>query len=1126
MSQGSAPDVRAWWRDLLTPHPEDVGVPLDHRRSKVYSARRATLRVEAPENPLFGALADPARRHAALLGAVFGVLFRTSGTRRLSAGTPAPLALGGEPNALTVAAVIVPEMTCAELFEVAERAARESYTHAQTPFAEVVAALGLEDVQNRNPLFGVAVRVTSFHGPLPDVRNDVTLEAAGDGPPSLTLDYSARLYQPETIERFGRHVLNFLGAALADPARHVRAVDYLSPDERRQLIHGRDLAVAEPIATGLPATVHEAVAAQAARTPQAEALLYEGRGLTYAELNRRANRLAHALAARGAEPGKRVGLCLSPSGDMLVALLAILKTGAAAVPLDGTFPSYRLGVMIEDAGLDWIVTETALTERLPGARVRHLCLDTAPEVFEQGPDHDPPIAATGEDLVYVLYTSGSTGRPKGVCMPHRALVNLLAWQRERSGTLGAGRTLQRTSVAFDVGFQEVFSTWIAGGCLVVAPEAVRSDVSLLPGFIAQHGIARAFLPPVSLQQLAESAATQRHSLERLKEINAAGEQLRISLPVVRFFREVDCALDNQYGPTETHVATAFRLAGPSTRWPALPPIGRPLPGVRVYLLDEWGEPVPLGVVGEIHIAGTGLARGYLGNDQATSAAFVADPHVAGERMYRTGDLGRRLHDGTLEFAGRRDHQVKVRGYRIELGDIEATLLQIAGVQDAAVTAWEDEQGDKRLVAYLVTRAPDTPSLGTVRDFLQQRLPAHMVPAASAILRLPSLPLTSTGKVDRKSLPPPDRARPELAEYTPSRNVGEEKIAAVWARTLGLESVGVHDDFVDLGGHSLLAIKIVSEINDLFGITLPLAALLRGGTVASVAARIDELLQARARGAAAAAPAASAAAPVAHTLTPLTLPGGLRVVAPHAPEAAYLYVDVFEHHTYRRGGVRYPPGGTYFDVGANIGLFTLYALEHAPGARVCAFEPAPPLVEALRRNTEAREGVSVFPYALGEHAGTGTLTYYPTLTGMSSLYPNREQERALLSAILKNLARHGGEGAGGLLAHSEELVEERLHSVTFPCELRTLSQALAETGVDTVDLLKIDVQKAELDVLRGVAAGDWPRLRQVVVEVHDFAGQADAVAALLRGRGFTVAVEQDRLHEGAVIRFVYAVRPAG
>ena len=720
-----------------------------------------------------------------------------------------------------------------------------------------------------------------------------------------------------------------------------------------------------------------------------------------------------------------------------------------------------------------------------------------------------------------MFTSGSTGRPKGVLLEHKTLVNLVLWQRDRGQDPAGRRTLQRTSIGFDVSFQEIFSTLGFGGCLVVAPDEVRDDVSLLPEFIERHEISRLFLPPVALDQMAVTANLAQRTLPTLREVIVAGEALRVSMPMRRLFHQLDCGLDNQYGPTETHVATGHALTGPSTRWPEAPPIGTPVRNVRAYLLDAALAPVPAGVPGEICIGGLGPARGYLDPAEGPGR-FTEDPFSGpGARLYRTGDRGRFLADGSIEYLGRPGDQVKIRGYRIELGEVESGLLRVPGIAQAAVTVHESEVLGRQLAAFVVAEQDGEPDAAAIRRQLLEWLPDHMVPATSAIVHTATLPLTATGKVDRKALPPLPKMT-SGAGYSAAEGDTEETVAKLWAQALGLENVGRDDSFMELGGHSLVGIQVVAQLNELYSIALPLRSLLRGTTVAALAAEIDGL---RAAASGTAPPGRRTAPDTAPDtgLTEVTLPGGQRIRTPQPAETRYLYTDVFEHRTYHQGGIRYPERGLVLDVGAHVGLFSLYAREQSPGAEIYAFEPCPPLLEALRENTAGLEHVRLFGFALAGQAGTAELTYYPNLTGMTSFYPDDQEERALLSGILANLGQLEDTRGAGLLSGSREYLDERLRSVTYACERRTLSDVLAETGAGEVSLLKIDVQKAELDVLAGIAPADWPKIAQVAVELHDHGGRLEQIRSLLASHGYRVTAQQDPLHAGTVVHFVYAVR---
>jgi amino acid adenylation domain-containing protein/FkbM family methyltransferase len=1109
-----------------------LGPPLFKRRSTVYRRKSLVVSQELPHDvrAALPADADATRVHASFLAAVAAVLFRYAGTEQPTSvvvGSPLPSDSNGEDGDADVLPLVLdvgPESHFADLVSESERLIAEAAAHADVSAAELLESLAMSEVVNRHPLFDVVVRTVGLHPEIADARNDVTIsvDAAG-GSPSIELEYNGNVHDEATVARFGDHVTRFLGAALLDDDASVASVPLLAPEEHASL---EELAGS----TGpfpdkpLQLLLEEAVEAYA----DTDALISGERVVSYADMNAKANAIAHHLLSLGVKRGDAVGLCVPASPDLLIAAIAILKTGAAAVPLVPTFPAARNALTIEDSKMPVAVTVSSLVHHFPDPGPRLVLLDDEAEAIDAQPTTNPDVGADIRDVLYIMFTSGSTGRPKGVAVEHRTVVNLVAAQRERGLDPRGARTLQRTSIGFDVSFQEIFSTLCYGGTLVVATDEVRDDVSQLAEFADEHSIARMFLPPVALDQVAMSAGLQQRTLTNLREIIVAGEQLRISMPTRRFFHGLpSCTLDNQYGPTETHVATAYMLDGPSTRWPETPPIGKPVQNVRVYILDAWGQRVPVGVAGELFVGGVAPARGYL-SEADTRASFVPDPFVDdGEaRMYRTGDRARFLPDGNIEFLGRDDDQVKIRGYRIELGEIEACIQSVPGVRQAAVAVHELDTVGKQLAGYVVTEGDQEPSPERIRELVLDMLPGHMVPPASSIMYMESLPTTPTGKVDRRALPVPER--PGRGDPTAvARGDTEKAVADLWAHTLGVEAVGRDDNFIDLGGHSLVGIQIVSQINELYSIALPLRTLLGGASVAAVARQIDSLrgldvdVEDEGEGEAdrdgAEAATTDGAGP---RLTDITLPNGMRVACLQKAETEYLYVDVFEHRTYDRGGIEYPAEGLVVDAGAHIGLFTLYALAKSPGLNVAAFEPCPPLFEALERNTGHLENVERFAFGLGRRNESADLTFYPELTGMSSFRPDEAEERALLSGILRNLAQ--GDEGGVQLAESQAYLEERVVAEQYTCELRPLSDVLATLGAEQVDLLKIDVQKAELDLLEGISDSDWGRIRQVAVEVHDLDGMLERIQSLLAGRGYDVTVEQDPLHAGTRIHFVYAV----
>lgn len=608
----------------------------------------------------------------------------------------------------------------------------------------------------------------------------------------------------------------------------------LGPDERRRLIVEWNDTARELSSEANVARLFER---QVDRTPDAVAVAFGGDRLTYAELDARSNRLARILRGLGVAPGVLVGISLERSLHGPVGILAILKAGGAYVALDPEYPRERVAFMLEDSDAPVVLTDTANAGRIPVQSAKALPLDSR-EVLDSLMAQEPTRLEAGaerEDLAYVIYTSGSTGKPKGVSMPHRALLNLVEWQI-RAAWNPAAKTLQFASLNFDVSFQEMFSTWCAGGILQLISEETRRDASAMWRLIESESVERLFVPFVALQHLAEAAEQEPGGAPALREVITAGEQLQITPQIARLFDRGERILHNHYGPSETHVVTAFTLAGSSAQWPTLPPIGRPIANTRVYLLDPDRQPVSVGASGEIYIGGESVAQGYWNRPELTAEKFVPDPFEPGSRarLYRTGDLARYRADGQIEFLGRLDDQVKIRGYRVEPGEVSAALGQHPGMAESVVVAREDGTGGKFLAAYVVARPGRALSSHELRSFLKGKVPDYMVP--SAFVALESLPLTPSGKVDRRALPDPGPRRPDLAKpFLPPRDRWELELAKIWERVFRIERVGVGDDFFELGGHSLIAGRLFAEIRKSFGKDLPPTTLLRAPTIDQLAA---------------------------------------------------------------------------------------------------------------------------------------------------------------------------------------------------------------------------------------------------------------------------------------------------
>ncbi|HYX15518.1 MAG TPA: amino acid adenylation domain-containing protein [Nostoc sp.] len=581
--------------------------------------------------------------------------------------------------------------------------------------------------------------------------------------------------------------------------------------------------------------IHHLFEAQVLCSPTSIAIEFEGKCLSYQELNQRANRLAHYLQVLGVQPDIIVGLCLERSLELVIAVLAILKAGGAYLPLDPTYPAERLSFMLENAQTSILLTQSHLCKDLSIQTTHRFCLDSDEEAIAQNPTTAPQSEVTPNNLAYVIYTSGSTGKPKGVAMPHHPLVNLITWQGQNSTVGLNAKTLQYTPISFDVSFQEIFATLTTGGTLVLISEQTRRDPASLLRFVNQAGIERLFLPFVALQQLAEVAQMESIIPTSLREVITAGEQLRITTAIAHLFSRLpQCSLYNHYGPSETHVVTAFTLTGSSQDWPALPPIGQPIANSQIYLLDSDLQPVPVGVAGELYVGGVSLAKGYLNSPELTAQRFVVSPFNKCDRLYKTGDLARYLADGNIEYLGRIDQQVKIRGYRIEPGEIETVLEQHSLVRQAVVVPRNDIPGEQRLVAYIVADTPAI-SVSELREFLRSQLPEYMVP--SAIVLLDKLPLTPSGKVDRQALPVPIYGNNQ-ENFVAPETLTEIALANIWSEILGLTQVGIYDHFLDLGGHSLLATQVISRIRNVLQIELPLHCLFESATIAELAKLIE------------------------------------------------------------------------------------------------------------------------------------------------------------------------------------------------------------------------------------------------------------------------------------------------
>ncbi len=575
--------------------------------------------------------------------------------------------------------------------------------------------------------------------------------------------------------------------------------------------------------------IHTMFEAQVERTPDAVAVVFENKQLTYRQLNQRANQLAHHLRDLGVGPELLVGICLERSLSMVVGLLGILKAGGAYVPIDPAYPKERLAFILSDTQASVMLTQEQLLESLPAHGAQVVCLDSDWEVIAQNSLENPVCGATASNLVYAIYTSGSTGQPKGVMISHRGICNQLCWRQATFPLTEVDRVLQTISFSFDPSVWQIFWPLSFGAQLFMARPGGHKDSTYLVNLIGTQQITVIALVPSMLRLLLEEKGLD--ACKSLRHVTCGGEALPVEL-IENFFARLnlDNVLHNAYGPTEASIDATFWTCKRGTDH-LFAPIGRPIANTQIHILDSENQPVVVGVPGEVHIGGIGLARGYLNRPDVTAEKFIPNPNSSepGARLYKTGDLARYLPDGNIEFIGRIDHQVKLRGFRIELEEIEVALSSTPGVRQSVVMAREDIPGDKRLVAYVVLKQEQAPTIDELRRLLVQKLPDYMVP--SAFIVLDALPLTPNGKVDRLTLPPPDQKRtaPEKA-VVPPQDPLELELTKIWSKVLGIQPIGVRDNFFELGGHSLLAGRLFAQIGEVFGKNLPMATLFEAPTV--------------------------------------------------------------------------------------------------------------------------------------------------------------------------------------------------------------------------------------------------------------------------------------------------------
>jgi len=687
-----------------------------------------------------------------------------------------------------------------------------------------------------------------FYIPQQEGQLDLTLEMAeGRGLLWGILKYNTDLFDAPAIERMAGHFRMLLKSVLADPAERIEALPMLTDAERNQLLAEWSQTKSDYVGARSKSSfcVHQIFEFEAERLPNTVAVVFDGEEITYRELNEQANRLAHFLKKNGVNQETLVGIYMERSLGLIVALLGVLKAGGAYLPLDPMYPQERLAFMLDDSGAQVVLTHGFLAKNLSPCRAQVVCLDSVQDTINREDNGNPLPVATPNNLVYAIYTSGSTGQAKGVMVEHRSLANAYLFWDETYQLHTLKSHLQMASFSFDVFTGDLVRALCSGGKLVLCPREYLMDPPNLYRLMRREKVDFAEFVPAVLRELVSYLHKDGSKLDFLKILVCGSDSW--NMDEYRRFKEVcgpNTRLINSYGVTEATIdSTYFEGTSKDFSCDVLVPIGRPFANIELYVLDSNLQPTPIGVPGELHIGGVGLARGYLNRPELTAEKFITNPFGdrPKQRLYKTGDLARYLPDANIELLGRVDFQVKIRGFRVETGEIESVLGQHPGVEQIAVAALDDALGNKRLVGYVVVKdSQSAPSMNDLRSFLKKKLPEYMVP--STFLLMDKLPLTPNGKIDRRALPTPDSLDSELeVSYVAPRSETEKKLGAIWQEVLNRDKVGVHHDFFELGGHSLLATRVMSRINQLFGIQLALRKLFEVTTIASLADLVDTLL---------------------------------------------------------------------------------------------------------------------------------------------------------------------------------------------------------------------------------------------------------------------------------------------
>jgi amino acid adenylation domain-containing protein len=858
----AAAEDEAYWVAQYPAGAPILDLPLERPRpaTKTYRSGQEDLRIDSE---LYGAVKKTGAKAGAtlfgtLLAAYEVLVYRLSNQADFVVGIPFagqllienPALVAHCVNTVPLRAQLDPAATFSSHLRTVRQGLANAQDHSRLTFGRLLTRLRVPRDRSRTPLVAMTfntdkigaafdfgeLTIASVATPKSYSNFELSVNVVDSGSDMVVeCTYNADLFDAETIRRWLSHYAVILDEVARRPDTTLAAVPLLTGVQREDALRRGNREIAFP--KGAP--LHERFERQAARTPEAAAVTFEGETLSYAELNRRANRLAYHLRDRGVARGDLVGLHVERSAHTVLGILGILKAGAAYLPLDPAYPRERIAFMVEDAKARVAVVDAALAGDVAALGLDAVVVESLPP----GPDFNLDVGSDADDPAYVIYTSGSTGTPKGCPISHYNVTRLFEATDAWFGFNGDDVWTMFHSYAFDFSVWEIWGALLHGGRVVVVPHEVgRSPGAFLDLLIAER-VTVLNQTPSAFRQLVQVDAEREARAQALRYVIFGGEALELQALRPWFDRYGDTRplLVNMYGITETTVHVTYRPISTADLDAGLGSvIGVPIPDLRVYLLDPRGEPVPIGVPGEIYVGGGGVAGSYLNRPELSLQRFVDDRFAArpGARMYRSGDLARRLANGDLEYLGRMDDQVKIRGFRIELGEIEAAVAAQPGVRDVGVVVREDAPGDRRIVAYVVVDGDQATAVGSLRPALRARLPEYMVPAH--FVALAALPLTPNGKLDRKALPPPDIQAAASAHRVAPRTPTESRIATIFADALGAGTPGVHDDFFDLGGHSLKAVQIVTAIRSAFGVDLAMRHLFEKPTVAGLAAMVDVL----------------------------------------------------------------------------------------------------------------------------------------------------------------------------------------------------------------------------------------------------------------------------------------------